>query len=302
MTSTAGLADFGENQAVWSAIQASLREQTIQHAAFIESVDSRDYEKNATFFAKQGYDVILTVGEGQARETEWVATQYQGLVFVGIDQSRHEVLPNLVTITFSNDQMGFAAGWLAAELTESGVVGAVCETEALESMRLYCEGFSRGALSGQPDLQVLVRYRDGAENARLFDDPDWGAHTAGDLIEKGADVVFAAGGKTAQGALLATAEAGVHAIGSESDQWQAIPRLRPSLVTSVVPSPEAVIEELLRLVRSGALPPSFVSGTFAMTPFRNVGTELSERTMEGFADMLLGLKGSGLETGVAPPD
>jgi len=301
VTSTAGLADFGENQAAWSALQASRRELTIQHAAFIESVDSRDYEKNAAFFAQNGYDVILTVGESQARETEQVAARYPAVVFVGIVQSRREELANLVTITFPNDQMGFAAGWLAAELTESGVVGAACETGELESMRLYCEGFSRGALSGRPGLQVLVRYRDSEDSARLFVDPNWGARASGALINQGADVVFAAGGETAQGALLRAAEAGVYAIGAENDQWLAAPRLRPSLVTSVFPSPEAAIQELLRQFRSEAILGRTFSGTFAVAPFRNVDPELSEGTIEGFAELLLRLSAGEIETGVGPP-
>ena len=44
---------------------------------------------------------------------------------------------------------------------------------------------------------------------KTFSDPEWGKTTALSMIDKGADVIFGAGGKTGNGALLACAEKGV---------------------------------------------------------------------------------------------
>ena len=47
------------------------------------------------------------------------------------------------------------------------------------------------------------------DRERLFIDEAWGYDTAQELIQRGADVIFAAGGATGQGALRAAAEAQV---------------------------------------------------------------------------------------------
>ena len=61
-----------------------------------------------------------------------------------MNQPHEEVRPNLIPITFAEDQMGFLAGALAARISETQIVGAVCETSGIDSMWRYCEGFRAG--------------------------------------------------------------------------------------------------------------------------------------------------------------
>ena len=61
----------------------------------------------------------------------------------------------------------------------------------------------------------------------------WGYDTAQELIQRGVDVIFAAGGVTGQGALRAAAEAQVAAIGTERDQAAVLGESGSSVVTSI---------------------------------------------------------------------
>jgi hypothetical protein len=68
----------------------------------------------------------------------------------------------------------------------------------------------------EKNVNALVFYREDGDREKLFLDEAWGRETTQGLIRRGADVIFAAGGATGQGALQAAAEAGVQTIGSES--------------------------------------------------------------------------------------
>lgn len=133
-------------------------------------MDARDYEKNIAYFAIQGFDMIVTTNVGQRDETLHAADLYPDSVFVGMNQPQTETRPNLIPISFAEDQMEFAAGVLAAHLSTTRVVGAICETSGINSMWRYCEGFRAGAEFINPEIKVIVFYRDEGDSEKLFID------------------------------------------------------------------------------------------------------------------------------------
>jgi basic membrane protein A len=256
VTDTRKLDDFGVNQDTWTGLQRSRAAGVVDQIAYIESVDARDYEKNITYFVNAGYDVIVTSGIGLQDATLHSANSHAELVFVGMNQTDEESVPNFVSVTFPEDQMGFLAGALAARLTRSQTVGAVCETSGIEAMWRYCEGFRAGAGHVDPAVEVLVAYRDDGSRESLFIDPEWGLEAAQGLIDDGADVLFAAGGETAVGALRAAAEARIEAIGAERDQRSALAARADegsSVVTSILGRASSTVQEVLRRVKEGDL-------------------------------------------------
>src|SRR6185436_7397057 len=153
-----------------------------------------------------GYDMIITSGIGLSDATLRSADLHPDSVFIGMNQSDEESVPNFISITFPEDQMGFLAGALAARLTRTSIVGAVCETSGIDAMWRYCEGFRAGVVYSDDTIAVLVVYRDDGSREKLFIDEEWGMETANDLIQDGADVLFAVGGETGVGALRAAAD------------------------------------------------------------------------------------------------
>jgi len=251
VTDTRGLHDFGLNQDTWTGLQRSKAEGVVDHIAHIESVDARDYEKNINFFVNGGYDVIVTSGIGLGDATLRSAELYPETVFVGMNQSEEESMPNFIAVTFPEDQMGFLAGALAARLTRTSIVGAVCETSGIDAMWRYCEGFRAGVMYSDDTIAVLVVYRDDGSREKLFIDEEWGMETANDLIQDGADVLFAVGGETGVGALRAAADSQIHAIGAERDQHAALAEEGSSVVTSVLGRASSTVQELMRRIKAG---------------------------------------------------
>jgi basic membrane protein A and related proteins len=120
---------------------------------------------------------------------------------------------NLQVLVFRDDQAAFLAGALAGLVTQTGVVAGVYGPEGTgdKNNRL---GFERGARYVRPDVRTLGAYQP-AQDGEPYANPAWGAAQAQTFSSQGADVIFAAGGTTAQGALLAAAHAGRRCIAAD---------------------------------------------------------------------------------------
>ncbi|MCA2001555.1 MAG: BMP family ABC transporter substrate-binding protein, partial [Chloroflexi bacterium] len=257
-TDTQGLNDFGLNQDTWAGLQQAQADGIVQRIEYIESVDARDYEKNIAYFADLGFDVIFTVGAAMADETLRAAGLYPDSVFVGVNQSARESRANLVSVTFPEDQMGFLAGALAARLSKTQAVCAVCETSGVASQWRYCEGFRAGVgffnAEKGANVKPLILYREDGDREKIFVDEAWGANAAASLIQRGADVLFAAGGATGQGALRAALEAGVKVIGTERDQRAALRDSGTGVVASILGDARFEVQQTLLLAAEGSVP------------------------------------------------
>lgn len=254
VTDTQGIEDHGMNQDAWAGLQEAKANGLADQVEYIASVDARDYQKNIVYFANRGFDLIYTSGVSLDDETLQSADLYPDSTFVGLNQTFEESRPNLISVTFPEDQMGFAAGVSAATLTKTNIVAAVCETSGIDAMWRYCEGFRAGAKFTNDQLTVAVVYRDNGDSEKLFIDEAWGYATASDLIARGADVVFAAGGVTGQGAVKAASELGVYPIGAERDQFAALGVSGLGVVTSFYGQTQFEVQEVMRMVKNGQIP------------------------------------------------
>lgn len=278
VTDTLGLDDNGLNSASWAGLRRAEEDGIINQLDFIASTDSRDYPKNLAYFVQRKYDLIVASGVSLSKATFAAAESNPQIVFVGVNQTFDETLPNLVSVTFPEDQMGFAAGTLAAELTRTNYVAAFCETSGIAAMKRYCEGFRAGVKYVNPQVKVLVVYRDDGDRENLFADESWGYQSAQKAILRGADVIFAAGGVTAQGALKAASDLKIPALGAERDQAAALGESASSVVASFYGQSQLATEEAARLIRAGQTVPAHLQGEFGYTPLKpTYPTGMSER-------------------------
>jgi basic membrane protein A len=107
-----------------------------------------------------------------------------------------------------------------------------------------------------------------------FDDPAWGAQTASELIDQGADVVFAGGGKTGNGGLQAVAQRTepnepLYCIGVDTDQWFSVPEAQPCLITSALKRIREGVDGLVRAIAAGEAPSGNVVGAVGLAPFHD---------------------------------
>jgi basic membrane protein A len=252
VTSTARLEDHGLAQSAWQGLQRAVKEGLVQQADVIESVDARDYSKNIAVFAEEGYDLVITSGQGMSEETLEQARLHPDLQFLGLGQDAPaEPVGNLSVLLLPEEQGGFLAGALAAQTSKTGIIGAVCETRGIESMRRYCEGFRAGAAYQSKQVQVMVSYHETGGPDNLFNDDKWGTQTAERMIRDGADVIFGVGGRLGQAALQKASDMGAWSIGSERDQFYITRGAQKSLLTSALPDASEAVYGYLKGLLSG---------------------------------------------------
>lgn len=297
VTDVLGIDDHGMNQNTWAGLQEAKANGDVDRIDYIESIDTRDYEKNIAYFAEKGYDVIITTGVGMRDETLRSADLYPDLDFVGMNQPHEEARPNIIPITFAEDQIGFAAGVLAVRISKTRIVGGVCETSGIDSMWRYCEGFRAGANAerGEENIKVQVAYRDNGSSEKLFIDENWGYETGQGLIQNGADVIFAAGGVTGQGAIRAATEAQMHAIGTERDQGAFLGESGSSVVTSIYGDASSEIQKLMRVLGDGNVYKPEAT-QIEYVPFNEKYPESLTHDMD---TLLLALQNGGIKTNVS---
>jgi basic membrane protein A len=247
--------DGASNQAAWEAIQRASSEGLADKTSIIETIDSRDYEANVRAFAEAGYDVVVTVGNEAEAATYSIAGLFPKIYFIGADQqpSADEAnLPNLVWLVFPQDHMGFLAGALAARMTQTGRVGAVLDSDALPPMKLYGNGFLAGVKYIDPETKATVAYHNEVDPSASINDPIWGVAAANGLIDEGADIIFAAGGTTANGAIENAASRGIYAIGAEIDQSTKLPSAAPYILASIMQLISPGVSDLVKAAREAA--------------------------------------------------
>ena len=155
-------------------------------------------------------NVVVLVG-WEFYDVEAVATEYPDVKFIWIDNATSAPVANVLNITYAQNEGSFLAGYVAAKMSTSGVIGAVGGEDSA-TINDFIVGYKQGALYANPDIQVEVQY------SNTYDDPAVGKECALALNEKGADVIFQIASKCGDGVFEAAQEAGFYAIGVDSDQ------------------------------------------------------------------------------------
>ena len=118
-------------------------------------------------------------------------------------------------------------------------------------MVAFGEGYANGAVYVNASVDVLTTYHPGGLDV-AFTDPEWGAAAAAQAMDSGADVIFGAGGKTGNGALIeAAGRDGILCIGVDTDQWETVPEAHPCLVSSAMKLLTPGVFELIVLCARG---------------------------------------------------
>ncbi len=269
VTDVGQIDDGSFNEGAWNGLLAV--ERCGAQIDFIETQDSTDYADNIAEFAENDYDIIVTVGFALGEATIEAAAAYPDVRFIGVDQFQGEVTEGVTGLIFHEDQAGFLAGALGANLTESGTIAAVLGTDQVPPVVAFKEGFEAGALYVNPDLTIISTYHPGGLDV-AFTDPQWGAATARQALDQGADVVFAAGGKTGNGGLIEVAAAAAdgnppYCIGVDSDQWLTVPEAHPCLVTSAMKIIDGGIGTLVAQYANGTIEDGNYFGVVGLAPF-----------------------------------
>jgi basic membrane protein A len=288
--------DKSFNQSAWEGVQRAQKELGAQ-VKYVETKDAKDYGANIDLFAQEKYDVIVTVGFALAQATAEAAAKYPDIKFIGVDQFQGEPIANVAGLIFAEDKAGFLAGALAAMMTKSGTVAAVLGTDLVPPVVAFKEGYEAGAKYITPDINLISTFHPGGMDV-AFTDPEWGATTAKQAIDNGADVVFGAGGKTGNGALIEVAgNAGLYCIGVDSDQWETVPEAHPCLISSAMKLITPGVFDLIKLAQEGSFPAGNFVGAVGLAPFHDFDSQIPQEVKDKLDEIDAGLRDGSITTG-----
>jgi basic membrane protein A and related proteins len=303
VTDTGKISDKSFNQSAWEGVREAEKDVGAL-VQYIETADPRDYAKNISTFADEKYDVIVTVGFNLRDTTRTAAETYPRTHFIGVDQDQFEgTIPNLAGLVFPEDKAGFLVGALAAMMSKSRKIGAVCASDEAPPVWRLGEGYKAGAayadeLSGT-DSDVFVLYHSDVGFETTFVDPEWGAATATSMMDQGADVIFGCGGITGNGAIIAAADVGVYAIGVDTDQYLTVPEAAPRMLSSAMKLITPGVFELIKLSREGTFPGGNYLGDVTYAPYHDLEHEVSAEVKAAMEQIRAGLLDGSIETQVS---
>lgn len=198
----------------------------------VEAPDDQAFETMLRSFAQKKFDLIVSIGVGQATAVQKVASQFKDSKFVLVDAEVN--LPNVRSVVFEEHEGSFLMGIAAALASKSGKVGFIGGMD-IPLIRRFQMGYEAGAKKAKATSKVVSNYI--GVTSEAWNNPPKGRELALSQIDSGVDVIFSAAGASTAGLFDAVEEKSKtlggkrFAIGVDSNQnW-----VKPGLVlTSMI--------------------------------------------------------------------
>jgi basic membrane protein A len=183
-------------------------------------------------------------------------------------------------------------------VTQTKKITAICEVETIPEMWRTCEGFRAGVRYVNADLRPRVIYHPDHNPDDWFNDPTWGIEQMPSVANYGADILFAAGGSTALGALETATALGIRVIGADEDMYYQVEQA-DLVLSSAVKQAGLGVYELIRLTVEGKFPGGEFQGEYALGPFHSLERLVQPTVRERLASLQRGLADGSIQTGVS---
>ncbi len=239
VTDVGGLGDRSFND---SAYRGLLRARA-KLGAYIQVLQSRsaaDYEPNLSALTNLHFQMIYAIGFLMSLDLDQIAKEHPHQHYAIIDAVVPD--PNVVSVTFREQDGSFLAGALAAMMSKTHHI-AFLGGQDIPLLRKFEAGYTAGAREIDPNIRVDVKY------VGSFDDVASGQELANVLFDSGADIVYTAAGKAGLGAIDAVKSRDTdYVIGVDSNQDALAPG---RILTSMVKKVDVAVFDVGRAIQRG---------------------------------------------------
>jgi basic membrane protein A and related proteins len=245
VSDSGGFEDKSFNETSYAGLMAA-KESLGVKTAEVESNAVAEFEDNIQAMVQQDCNSITTVGFLLGDATEKAAKAHPKIDFSIVDFAYEAPPKNLKGLLFNTAEPSFLAGYLAAGVSESGVVGTF-GGQNIPSVTAFMEGFRQGVERYNDDegAEVRVVGWDGQKGSFTndFEAKNKGQDTAEKMIQQGADVIFPVAGPAGLGGLQAAKDQQVRAIWVDSDGCESAAEYCDVLLTSVMKGMDVAVQE-----------------------------------------------------------
>ncbi len=239
VTDVGGLGDRSFNDSAYRGLLMS----KARLGAYIQVLQSRsaaDYQPNLTALTNLHFGMVYAIGFLMGLDLDQVAKQHPQQRYAIVDAVIDD--PNVVSITFREQDGSFLAGALAAMVSKTHHI-AFLGGQDIPLIEKFQAGYIAGAREIDPTIKVDVKY------AGSFDDVAAGKEIANLLFGDGADIIYTAAGKVGLGAIDAVkSHDHDYIIGVDSDQDALAPG---RVLTSMVKKVDVAVFDVAKSLRDG---------------------------------------------------
>ena len=282
VTDTGGIDDNSFNQTAWKGVQDAEAELGVT-GRFLESQAETDYEANINSLLGGSCDVIVTVGFLLGDATKTAAEQNPDQKFSIVDFAYDPPIPNVLGQVYATDEAAFLAGYLAAGVTQSGVLGVFGGIN-IPPVTIFMDGFYHGVayFNDQKGATVSVLGWDPESREGLFtnnfESLDDGRAFAQNLYDEGADIVLPVAGPVGLGSAALADELGtdkLKIIGVDADLYFTDPAKQHVYLTSITKRMDATVLQVIKSAmegtfEGGVLVGSLANGGVDLAPFHDM--------------------------------
>ncbi len=152
--------DLAFSQSMYDTLVGIQEEMGAENFEFVYSDNMFVVDDAATAlrdYASQGYDLVLAHGSQYGSSLQEIAPDFPETSFAWGTTVDTFGIPNIYAYEARSEEGGYVSGVLAANLSESGILGVVGPIETGDA-KLYVDGFVAGAKAANPDITVNVNY------------------------------------------------------------------------------------------------------------------------------------------------
>lgn len=268
ITDTGGIDDNSFNQTAWRGVLEAQTALGID-ARFLESQAETDYEANITSLLGGDCDIIFTIGFLLGDATQEAAAANPDQLFSIVDFAYDPPLPNVLGQVYATDEAAFLAGYLAAGMTETGIVGTFGGIN-IPPVTIFMDGFSYGVdyFNSRHGTDVILLGWSPETGEGLFtnnfESLDDGRAYAQNLYDEGADIILPVAGPVGLGSAALANELGVAElmiIGVDADLYETDPERGHVYLTSIVKRMDATVFQVIEQVMGGIFEGGVITGT-----------------------------------------
>ena len=210
--SSSGRFDNSFSEAAWKGAERFRTEFKVPYRE-VQVGDAQQAEKIIDRIAASDVDMIIAVGFSYQQAIANVARKYPGTKFVLVDSQAGG--NNVESVLFGQHEGSFLVGMVAGLASKTGKLGFIGGMD-VPVVRAFGCGFLQGARYANRNVQVMSDMVSSGPTG--FNDPGRGAELAKAQVARGADVIFAAAGRTGLGVIGTARPEGPWAIGVDVNQ------------------------------------------------------------------------------------
>lgn len=221
---------------VWEGLQKAEQDFDLG-IGYVKAKNDKDYASKLAELKNNSYEVIVTLGQNPVTAVLEAAKESPKIKYICLDSTIESPVPsNVLSVTYKVEEPSFLAGYIAAKMSKSHVIGFISGDNKDVSLSYYY-GYKAGIKYASSGSELMKGI------AGTFTNKTRLKEMTERMLKSKADVIFHVAGTAGKGMIEVMTKADKYVIGADTDQNYLAPK---NVITSVVKNNDLVIYEMIK--------------------------------------------------------